>query len=707
MDWRNIPALVPEKVDAIKAAHFKIGRMPDGGFAYIDTQEVFSELPINYSALPFCAEYAGTDGGKLFTADTGFHLHEISTLQNTTKTVYLSNDGFVKVAVVCEHGEHAVRTWSEITNLSKERLCVKQLLNKIGGLASESLGGDYNQRLELGILRGEWGAESQFEWTTPYSLGLLRATGHNTSCVGELASPASYTTRKYSPLLFVRDKINGKVWAIQHLPDGPYVLQVGLTDVDNVDGSILFAACGAGTSERQGFRLYLRPQESYRTSATIFTMGKDLNDVMAHLTAYRRKNLRPRKPVPLMFNDYMNCLWTRQSEEGCLSLIDAAHKLGADGYCFDDGWYRDKDVHGATHLGDWVPSKTRFGSRSFADMVGEIRSRGMVAGLWTELEVCSSLSDVSKRPDSWFLRNEGQRIYRCGRFYLDISNPEVAAYLTQCVQSLYDIGIRYIKNDYNGHPGCGCDWQEATPYAGLEQHCREVHRFYAGLQDKFPGLYWESCASGAMRADGRTMLNFNVQSISDCEEYQKMPAIINGTLMSLLPEQTGIWSYPYPRIFWQMGSDSFLTDEYISSRADGRETAFNMISGMMGKLYLSGAVDKADNANFMLIKQGVELYKSLQGFIEGSHPVYPLPPAALLQQDSFIAQGLQNGNRILCAVWRRDTAENTVSLPLGDIDVVEPLYPSEGFSLIQKQNTVDVRLESPDSAALFFVHLKE
>ena len=88
-----------------------------------------------------------------------------------------------------------------------------------------------------------------------------------------------------------------------------------------------------------------------------------------------------------MFNDYMNSLWCNLREDNCLSLLGAAQAAGAEGYCFDDGWYRAADVNGSTHLGDWIPCDERFGSRTFAEMIEEIRNRGLIAGLWTELEV--------------------------------------------------------------------------------------------------------------------------------------------------------------------------------------------------------------------------------------------------------------------------------------------------------------------------------
>ena len=288
----------------------------------------------------------------------------------------------------------------------------------------------------------------------------------------------------------------------------------------------------------------------------------------------------------------------------------------------------------------------------------------MVAGLWTELEVCSRLSDAYRTlPDECFLTNEGHRIFRSNRCYFNFGSEKARTYLMQRIASIYGMGVRYIKNDYNGHPGAGVDWPDASPAAGLEQHMRAVNAFYAEVRERFPGLYLENCSSGGMRADGNTNRNFHLQSVSDCEEFYKMPPLVCGAMLGLLPEQTGIWAYPYPRVFWDMNGEEYLTDAYREEQADGRNTAFNMINGMAGALYLSGKIDRADENNFRLIEEGVSLYKRLRPFLSEAVPFYPLP-LRHIGEDTFHALGLRGGCRAVVAVWRTNAREDTVRIPL-------------------------------------------
>lgn len=407
-----------------------------------------------------------------------------------------------------------------------------------------------------------------------------------------------------------------------------------------------------------------------------------------------------------MFNDYMNSLWCNLRENNCLSLLGAAQAAGAEGYCFDDGWYRAADVNGSTHLGDWIPCDERFGSRTFAEMIEEIRNRGMIAGLWTELEVCSPLSDAANFPKSYFLTNEGERIFRCGRYYFNFANKQVREYLMGRLRRIYAMGIRYIKNDYNGHPGCGVDWKGASPYAGLEQHCRAVQSFYRAVRKEFPDLILENCASGAMRADGHMMENFDTQSISDCEEYDKMPSIINGAELCLLPEQISVWAYPYPRVFWEMNGDEYLTPAYISERSDGEETIFNMINGMMGNMLLSGKIDVADEENFQLIRRGVALLKEWRPFVDNASPIYPLGCARLTDRNSFVAHGLKRGKTVLLAVWRREGQESRVFVPLGKITAVRELYPCRDRITEKSGDGIFVTLPKRNQAVLLEVTVR-
>lgn len=661
-------------------------------------------LSAAYFTPAFKAEYAVHVGTDNFYGGNGDFAHQRTRVldENTTEFTYISRDGYVRVVAVQKLYDGLYTQTCTVTNLSEGELCLKQLYNNFPAVDARLLKGDYATEAEIGVLHNDWGAEGQLFWHAPHELGAIHPTGHVTCYSTEITSLTAWSTKRYMPVVFVRDKVTGHVWFVQHLPDGPYSIEVGLTDTEPYDGSCFDIAVGAGTNERHGFRLYLKSGESYTCCESAHGCAATLDEAIANLTYWRRKSLLRRKRAPVMFNDYMNCIWVRQHNPDCISLIDTAKAMGVDGFCFDDGWYLDGPGKG---MGGWYPSDKQFCGRSFAEMVSYIREKGMIAGLWTELECCSRENEASRFPDECFLQNEGHRIYRSGRLYFNFANEQVRAHLTSRIADLYDLGIRYIKNDYNGHPGAGVDWAGASPLAGLEQHVRAVNSFYKELGERFPDLYIESCASGAMRSDGQTNCNFCQQSISDCEEYYKLPSIVAGTMLSLVPEQIGVWSYPYPKDFWSMDSDAYLTDAYRKEMADGEQTAFNMITCVLCSPYLSGKIDRADEKNLGLVQKGVEIHRALRPFIAEATPIFPLPHRHIFDK-AYSAFGLRKDDLAYVAVFRTGAEENKVLLPLACVESAEEIYPCLGAKAEKVPDGIRVSFTKPVQAILMKVKFK-
>ena len=103
---------------------------------------------------------------------------------------------------------------------------------------------------------------------------------------------------------------------------------------------------------------------------------------MGALTSYRRAMRRPcadNEQLPIIFNDYMNCLFGNPTTEALLPLIDAAAKAGCEIFCIDCGWY--DEGWWWTGVGEWKPAEKRFPG-GIKEPIEYIRGKGMVAGLW-------------------------------------------------------------------------------------------------------------------------------------------------------------------------------------------------------------------------------------------------------------------------------------------------------------------------------------
>ena len=156
---------------------------------------------------------------------------------------------------------------------------------------------------------------------------------------------------------------------------------------------------------------------------------------------------------------------------------------------------------------------------------------------------------------------------------------------------------------------------------GLVTHMRAFYSFIDEVRAGHNHLILENCGSGGMREDYGILSHFHLQSSSDQEIYHNYPSILGGGLAAVLPEQLGIWAYPYPLLFSDMKNpDALKTKAYQDMMKDGEQTIFNMINGMCGNMYLSGHLEAADELNMGLIKEGIAIYKVERKHIHNSYP---------------------------------------------------------------------------------------
>jgi alpha-galactosidase len=264
-----------------------------------------------------------------------------------------------------------------------------------------------------------------------------------------------------------------------------------------------------------------------------------------------------------------------------------------------------------------------------------------------------------------------------------MTNEKVREYLKSRVREYYDMGYRFIKNDYNQNTGIGATntYNGSSCAEGLIRNTDAFYSFINELYAEFPDLVIENCGSGAMRDENKTLRRFALQSTSDQEIYYNNPSIIIGSSILMPPEKAGIWSYPYPTTF--LGHATFVpTEEFMAERADGKETAFNTVSTLMGVFYQSGRIDVADEKNLSLVKEGVEIYKRTRKYHAISRPVYPTG-LCNINERKVASFGLLSSERLLLAVWNICDTDSDVSLDLakyvGENATIVTSYAAEDY----------------------------
>ncbi|WP_051451032.1 glycoside hydrolase family 36 protein [Actinospica robiniae] len=566
--------------------------------------------------------------------------------------------------VTCfEHhpGIAAVRAWSRITAGAEELVLLHATSLLVPG-AIPVADGSWDERLTAWIAANPWCGEGRWTARTLAERGLHAVAEPDAKNRLSVASTGSWSSSEHLPIGALADERTGRalLWQIEH--NGSWAWEIG----EHHD-SVYLGLSGPCDAENQWSKK-LGPGESFTTvPVTLAASANGIEGAAGELTRHRRRTRRQHpdhENLPIIFNDYMNCLWGDPSTERLLPLVDAAAEAGAEYFVVDAGWY-DDTAGWWDSVGDWLPSTVRFPG-GLEKIMDRVRERGMKPGIWVEPEVVGVRSAAARTlPAEAFFARAGRRLTERGRHQLDLRDPAARAHLDAAVDRLIaQFGLGYFKFDYNIEIGPGTDTNADSAGDGLLGHNRAYLEWINALLDRHPGLVVESCASGGLRTDHAMLATAQLHSVSDQTDFRKMPAIAAATPLAVNPEQAAVWAYPIPE----------STDE---------ETAFTMASSLLGRVHLSGKLDQLRPEQTALVHEALAAYREIRPHLGGSVPHWPL---GLPQwRDGWVAQALEveaaqdEAAAGYVLVWRRDDERSEIALPLpwlknGDA-VAEVVYP--------------------------------
>ena len=264
---------------------------------------------------------------------------------------------------------------------------------------------------------------------------------------------------------------------------------------------------------------------------------------------------------------------------------------------------------------------------------------------------------------------------------LDFRNPEVRVYLDQVIARLLnEYGVGYIKMDYNVDSLQGTETDADSFGQGLLEHNRAHLAWLDAILDRYPELTIENCGSGGGRMDYAMLSRLQLQSMTDQENYLKLPAILIGSSAAVLPEQLAIWSYP-------------------TANGDADQASFNMVTAMLCRIHQSGRLDSLSPAAFAQVAEGIRIYKEvLREHIPAAVPFYPLGTSDVTDRNRALALGMRSPGKTVIAVWRIDGPAIT-RVP-SDLNA-KLLYPTNlGIKVSTSDNHLNVELPRPHMACL-------
>jgi alpha-galactosidase len=276
----------------------------------------------------------------------------------------------------------------------------------------------------------------------------------------------------------------------------------------------------------------------------------------------------------------------------------------------------------------------------------------------------------------------GKRVLKNSRFLLDFRNPEVRAYLDQVIARLVnDYGVGYIKMDYNVDSLQGTEISADSFGQGLLEHNRAHLAWLEEILKRYPDLVIENCGSGGGRMDYAMLSRLQIQSMTDQEDYLKLPMILVGASAAVLPEQLAIWSYPL-------------------AKADADQASFNMVTSMLCRIHQSGRLDSLTPEALAQVTEGIRVYKELlRKHIPTAVPFYPLGTSDVTNFTTPVALGMRSPQQTLLAVWRIDGPAIT-KIPLASREG-KLLYPSDlGVKVTVADGTLNIEFPRKRMACL-------
>lgn len=573
-----------------------------------------------------------------------------------------------------------LRAWTEVVNTGQAPATLEFVSSFC--LTGLSGGGElpWDRKSLVHIPHNTWKGELQWRAYTTDQLGLNQYDEFSLKRIS-YKSNGTWSSGEYLPMGMYENTQNGRVyfWQIEH--NGAWYWEMG-----DIDSALYLTLSGPGEQENHWSKRLL-PGESFTTVPAAVGVCKGTEAAFAALTSYRRRIRRPNadnRTLPVVFNDYMNCLFGNATTDKLLPLIDAAAACGCEYFCIDCGWYADGGWWGS--VGQWQPSRARFPG-GLGEVTDYIRRKGMIPGLWLEIEVIGVMSPMlSQIPDSWFFQRHGMPVKEHDRYQLDFRNPQVRAFADRTIDRLVrEFGVGYIKMDYNINAGIGTQLNADSAGDGLLSHNRAYLAWIDAVFARYPELVIENCASGGMRMDYAMLARHSIQSTSDQTDYRKYAVIAASAPTAVCPEQAAVWSYPLPD-------------------GDAEETAFNMVNCLLLRVHQSGVLARLSPERLALVREGIALYKRIRPMIPQALPVYPLGVPQSYHAPALV-MGLRHESRLLLAVWQMQS-DAPIFIPLA-ARRAELLYPlSLGCDYTLSQEGLTVRLR-PYTARLFEVTLRE
>ena len=504
----------------------------------------------------------------------------------TVRTTLRSAVGHVIEHCLAWHaGDSVAQVYTTFRNESADPVTLEMLSSfSVGGITPFH-GYDAPGRLRVHRFRSVWSAEGRLDTQTIEQLHLEKSWSGAGAFSERFGQLGTMPVRHWFPFVAVEDVAAGVVWGAQLAWAGSWQMEIYRKHDD--------VAISGGLADREfgHWMKKLLPGEQLETPpATVACVYGDLDELCDRLTAVQQRALRAHPAVeqdlPIIFNEWCTT-WGDPQHDKVVAIADRLQGSGTRYLVIDAGWYKAEGNDWSSGHGDWVPSAKLFPG-GLAQTAAAIRERGLIPGLWFEMETVGSQSTAFSLVDH-LLKRDGLPVTVRERRFWDLTDPWAVRYLTQRVIDLLEQGgFGYLKVDYNETLGLGCDHPDSLG-EGLRQQVLASYRFFDLIRARLPGLVVENCASGGHRLEPSMLARTAMSSFSDAHEAVEIPIIAANLHQLMLPRQSQIWA--------------------VLREADSRQRlAYSLAATFLGRMCLSGDVATLSAEQWAVTRHAMALY---------------------------------------------------------------------------------------------------
>jgi len=563
-----------------------------------------------------------------------------------------------------QKGSHAVTTQSIFINESSETVTLELLSSfSIGGLTPYSED-DAPETMVLHRLQTRWSDEGRLISIPIEDLGLEPSPTRVAANPVRFGQIGTMPVRDFFPFIAVEDINNGVTWGAQVAWPGSW--QIEAYRLDNA----LHISGGLADRNHGHWMKNIAPGQSFESPLAILSVGEcSIDDLCQRLTSYQYRaweaqNIPSELDAPPLFNEW--CMtWGHVNAKTVSAAANRLHNTGMKYLVMDAGWY--------DAAGDYNVNPERFPD-GMDKTVEYVKSKGLAPGLWFEYEVCRSKAENFRQvPD--MLTLDGYTITESDRHYWDMRKPHVHEMLAKRVIGLLkQFKFQYIKIDYNGNIGLGADGAE-SPGEGLRQHVEGVIKFVKRIREELPEIVIENCSSGGHRLEPCMMGLTTMASFSDAHETINIPIIAANLHRAIHPVQAQIWAVPRPE-------------------DTPKRLYYTMAAGLLGRLCLSGDIDKLTVQQWEIVNDGIKFYKTIAHIIKNGHTYWYGPKVKSYRHPKGWQGILRIGNSEALAVvhtFGGECEEIRMDLPKNYNFTLDECYAKDPNTISLEENRLTIK----------------